>query len=252
MMDLSKHNLHKLKVCSINTHGILGNLLYVQNLINNYDVIFICEHWLRKNEKYLLNSLTQTHDLFFHSSIDDNYNKGRPYGGLAFFINKSISIDSFEIINNNIVSITLLFNDIKINIFGVYLLFNNNCSFNFTNQECLFNTLYSLILSNSDNNVKNVVIGDFNCDPYRNNRFDNLINKFNHNIDGIILTMTLKSTELHTYSNGYNMSLIDHAIIRKDEFNSDLIKCNILNDVINTSDHKAISLTLFFETNSND
>ena len=40
------------KLCSINTHGIKGNIVYIENLIKKNDIIFISEHWLLPGEKY--------------------------------------------------------------------------------------------------------------------------------------------------------------------------------------------------------
>jgi hypothetical protein len=41
------------KLCSINTHGLKGNIVYIENLIKKNDIIFISEHWLLPGEKYI-------------------------------------------------------------------------------------------------------------------------------------------------------------------------------------------------------
>jgi hypothetical protein len=43
MMDHNQSNLINLKICSLNSHGILGNLFYVNYLIDSNDIVFICE-----------------------------------------------------------------------------------------------------------------------------------------------------------------------------------------------------------------
>ena len=60
------------------------NHLMVQKLINDFDIIFLTEHWLTNDEKYLISDLINDHSMIFESDMHDFSNKrksGRPFGG---------------------------------------------------------------------------------------------------------------------------------------------------------------------------
>jgi hypothetical protein len=41
-----------LKMVSINTAGAKDDFVYITELIENIEIVFICEHWLNKHEKF--------------------------------------------------------------------------------------------------------------------------------------------------------------------------------------------------------
>ena len=45
------------KISSLNTNGIIGNIIFVEYLINNSDITFLQEHWLYNNNKYIIENL---------------------------------------------------------------------------------------------------------------------------------------------------------------------------------------------------
>ena len=71
-----------MKICALNTHGLKGNLSYVEKLYNECDIVFISEHWLFNHEKIICDALGSK-NVYFHSSMDDSHTVGRPYGGLC-------------------------------------------------------------------------------------------------------------------------------------------------------------------------
>jgi uncharacterized protein YlzI (FlbEa/FlbD family) len=46
-----------IKIASLNTNEIIGNAIFVENLINNNDITFVQEHWLNNHNKYIIKNL---------------------------------------------------------------------------------------------------------------------------------------------------------------------------------------------------
>jgi hypothetical protein len=74
----------ELKVCTFSTHGLKGNILYINSLIEYYDIIFINEHWLTLRDKFILENLCKEKNLYFQSAECAPNRSARPYGGLAW------------------------------------------------------------------------------------------------------------------------------------------------------------------------
>lgn len=82
-----------LSFASNNMHGWNNGLSYLQQLGQQHDVMFVCEHWLLpQNFNVLLNFNTElvAHALSGKTDIDAFAGKGgRPYGGLGVLWRKS-------------------------------------------------------------------------------------------------------------------------------------------------------------------
>jgi hypothetical protein len=57
------------KISSLNTHGIKGNLVYVEKLCNECNIVFISERWLNKSEQNIIEAISSDKKIFFHSAI---------------------------------------------------------------------------------------------------------------------------------------------------------------------------------------
>ena len=175
---LQIHQIKRLNICSLNTNGVKRNLNYIQELISKNDFIFLCETWLMEHEALFLKSLSSTHLVIAKSDMNTIPLRGRLYGGRAFiykkslhllkhsFINKHISFFSFSLPNNSFTLIT------------VYLPFDNNSFFNFsefkTNLQ-IIKELFDIYIARQHSVF---VIGDFNADLKRNNKFDYEFNNY--------------------------------------------------------------------------
>ena len=72
---------HLTGIIGFNTQGLKSNNSYVKSLLQEYQVLFICEHWMLNAEKYLLENLANpTHKLFFTPA--DKHLSGRQFGGV--------------------------------------------------------------------------------------------------------------------------------------------------------------------------
>ena len=66
----------------------------IRNMCMTYDIIFLQETWLTKNDNALIKDVDDNFDSFGISAMNDEngYQTGRPYGGLAVLYRK----DNFE------------------------------------------------------------------------------------------------------------------------------------------------------------
>ena len=117
-----------------------------------------------------------------------------------------------EFYNERISLCTLSLRNINFAIIGVYLPYNsNNNLFEF---EFSLSLIKEIFFSFSKKNF--IVMGDFNCDLTRNNKFDNLLRAFISSNSLIVLNDSLFSVNL-TFSISIYSSFIDHILIIKNE-----------------------------------
>lgn len=86
---------NRIRVASYNLHGIMQGFSYLLSLCNDYDIIYVQEHWLAPFD---LNSLDEiSNDMICYSSsalcdvIAKGCLKGRPFGGVAIFVKNSLA-----------------------------------------------------------------------------------------------------------------------------------------------------------------
>ena len=138
--------------------------------------------------------------------------RGRPYGGISWLINKNNQIENTEIINHKI---SILKIENNINIIGVYLHCNNGRKDNFDHHLQDVIQLESIIET-----LDIMIIGDFNSDNHRKNKFDkmliDMIKRKNIKILDDRLYRSLKKEDRYTYEGGNGgRSWIDHVICNK-------------------------------------
>jgi hypothetical protein len=108
-----------LNISSLNTHGIKGNLFYINKLCTskNIDVLFICEHWLNVGYENLIQF--ENYNVHMHSAMENLNYSGRPYGGLMFICKNNINVISSEFLNDNVSLLKINQHDIGITIIGI-------------------------------------------------------------------------------------------------------------------------------------
>ena len=244
-----------MKVASFNCKNLKSNHLMVRKLINKIDIVFLAEHWLTSSEKYIINNLVDKNDrVIFESDIEDSLCKrgpGRPHGGRCWLVKAGIEVLAVEQFNN---VISMLKIRVKINnrdknlfIFGVWIPFDNAS----TERLAAFQTTLALIESYKryeidPNDDLLAIVGDFNCDTSRNNRFDAIFKDFifkNNFFDSISYFNQVSS---FTYSNGDYRSTIDHILCNYNLFQR-VTNGEILEEDVNLSDHKPICVEIDLE-----
>ena len=74
--------------------GLSSSLADIQTLSNAFDIIFLQETWLAKQNLGKLNYIADTHLAYGNYSVDfeDGILTGRPFGGTAVLWNKSLKV----------------------------------------------------------------------------------------------------------------------------------------------------------------
>jgi hypothetical protein len=123
--------------------------------------------------------------------------------------------------------------------------------------ETTMANIVALIERFSTNNIPILIIGDFNSDSFRGNRFDTLLSEFISDNSLVNLSSLNVQSINHTFTgpninNKSHHHSLDHALLIErclDQFEN--IQCNILDDILNLSDHKALSVTFEIDSNIN-
>ena len=116
-----------LRVASLNLHGLKNSWHYLQQLLDGHDLLFVQEHWLHTCELDYLQKLHNDFIVYGKSAMDEKdqlgLTKGRPFGGIAVFIRKSISnfvsVVGFDD-DSRIICVWLVCHDLDLLMFGSY------------------------------------------------------------------------------------------------------------------------------------
>ena len=127
--------------------------------------------------------------------------------------------------------------------------------------ELTLSKVLALIERHKDKNIPIILMGDFNADIHRNNRFDDILKKFILDNEMIVLDHINENKIPHTYTTAkiFNKRLnrtklfqynLDHFILYSKRSLEDLknSKFLVLDDIANTSDHRAINYSFQLET----
>ena len=121
-------NFFGLKICSFNMHGFNSGLSLAKILCSDYDLIFLQEHWLLKQDLYKLDMIDSNFKSNGLSSMDQKSESGilvgRPFGGVGCLWRKNLS-NSISMIQSNashgrLISINLKFGSLDIIITNTY------------------------------------------------------------------------------------------------------------------------------------
>ena len=157
-----------LKVSCYNSHGFGASKPYMHNLLQNFDVLGVSEHWQSGPELYKLDNLADSCDKSCVSKCSEKLwhgppERGRGYGGVALFWDSKIPAAPITCINSDrIVGIRIKRNVNDLCIFNVYMprtSENNGADF-----EDVVDKI-ELLLAENFKDCKCIVMGDFNCNP---------------------------------------------------------------------------------------
>ena len=180
--------------------------------------------------------------------MDYNYSRGRPFGGQAWILNSKLDIVNHEFFNRHLSYIHLKKNETEYMIVGAYMPFDNSKKRDdsLSSYELTLSLITTLINKAKTLNIPLFIVGDFNADTKRNNRFDKILNNFinDHNINSLVYSFPQPIN--FTYKATLNLKLItatiDHAFFIPYTDQIIIKNCTILDDIANMSDHNAISI----------
>ena len=241
------------RISFLNVKNLKANLTYASYLACDSDVLYLSELWCKQNEINLVKNLSTENkgkNVLFKSDMDSNYSRGRPFGGQAWILNKTLNIINHEFFNRHLSYVHLKKNGIEYMLVGVYMPFDNSKKRDdsLSSFELNLSLISTLIEKAKTLNLPIFIVGDFNADPKRTNRFDKILKEFIANLNTDSLVSNFPQSINYTFSaiNNQNTinATIDHAFFIPGNNDQIVIKnCQILDDVANMSDHNAISIT---------
>jgi len=94
------------RIISLNCHGFnLGIEAYLSKLSNRYDIILLQETWLSDMTCYKLQNISNEFMVYHSSAMEDKLHSdilhGRPFGGTAILVRKSMDIYCNPMPTNN-------------------------------------------------------------------------------------------------------------------------------------------------------
>ena len=235
-----------LKITSFNCKGFRARThQYVQKLFDNCDFLLVQEHWLLSKQfdhfsKYVKGAC-YTADT---EMADDNLGPGRPHGGTAILWHDNLNckVDIINTISGRLSSVLVTNGNKQYLLVTVYMPpydAGSNC-------VDVYGDILAEIsqLSNTHSDANVLVMGDWNTDFKRNNRYNDLLNTFLLSDDLKAAYHVNDSPIEFTYisPDGLSRSYIDHLLLDNEMFNH-LSEYVTLNEGDNTSDHLPVVAT---------
>ena len=148
------------RLTSINTQGLKRNIDYVSNLLNDNEILFICEHWLSNVEKHIIEN--STHTLIFSSA--EKQPAGRPYGGNCFMVHNTIS-KNIKVIHEDAHILAIQLRSLNLIVIGIYLTCYHDTSSkdDFSSQLDTITAIIEMYVEESEI----VIVGDYQTFPAR-------------------------------------------------------------------------------------
>ena len=253
------NNCYKLiNFSSLNCKGLKGNLLYSQHLTEISDLTYFNETWTYPDDLNIVKDIAKSSNRhFYHKSDMSSKARGRPFGGQLWFINKLFKIIECNFLCRHSSYVNFSINEFEFLCVGLYMPFDN--SKDRANSKATFEITLSRILAlierHKEKNIPIILMGDFNSDIHRNNRFDVILKNFITDNNMILLDHINNNHITHTFTtakinNTYFYHNLDHFILYSKNSLKTLIDSNFLvfEDIANMSDHRAINYSFSLDT----
>ena len=239
--------MNKVNISCLNVKNLKANLFYPNFLSEISNILYLNEHWLRKSDINIVKNMAKdTNKKILFKSDMEVASKGRPYGGQCWLIDNSFEILESEFLSRYVSYVNLKINGLRIGLIGVYMPFDD--SKKKVDSKILFEQTFShiLVLINKlmDRETPIFIMGDFNSDLFRNNRFDKILLEYFNSEDWIALDHLFTQKYEYTYSSmnqgKKNFSNLDHIFSINNNGLKKLrnVQCNIQEDLANMSDHR--------------
>ena len=250
----------QISIVNFNCFGNKNSSALVEKLSTDYDIVFLCEHWLRPDELPCVKSLYTSKDnwsyfnwSYFKSSVDPEATScGRPHGGVGF-IGKTSSDYTYRIkhVTSDRLCAIQIVNDsnVLLTVIGVYMPFYTGSSDQIELYVETLDILQAAVVKCGASSPL-MIVGDFNTSLppsillrgnwHRSQPFTQysyvLYEFLCHNNFGVA-NFAFNQNNNYTYFKGKNISYIDHCVIVS-HFMDNVKNCEILSDIPdNCSDH---------------
>ena len=152
-----------LRIITYNCYNIKNSIQDICDLCNSYDLIFLQEIWLFQHELPLLSNICSDFEGFGTTAMDisNGIMSGRPYGGVAVLVRKSIrkecQVHTFD--DSRLLGITVNTSDMPCYFLNVYMPYQ--CDDNYDLFVEYIGKISSIIEESVTSNL--IVLGDFNA-----------------------------------------------------------------------------------------
>ena len=248
----------KLCVAAWNSRGLKAAQPYLGKLTSQADIVIITEHHLYESQLYKLNEINRDFDSFGKCTgrlePAPRQNFVPAHGGVAILWNKALSCKVKPLRNlgtDRICAVELYTNSGCISVIGVYL---PHAGHGLTEYQKHLDVLEHVIEQCSLGGDV-IVMGDFNAHVGQEDQLPRgwgrttangrrLLDMLSRCAMTPVDLSTICEGPEHTFENGRgHMSYVDHCVI-SNYCVENVLSCNVLDDVLNTSDHLALSCTL--------
>lgn len=234
--------VQQFNVVSYNLHGLNQGRPMLLDLLGSFSIICVQEHWLCSRDFNLLCNLNSDYTVYASYAVDSVLAtaplKGRPFGGLAIFINKLWSA-TCKLICAEDRFIAMMCG--RLLIINVYFPCFSSVSDDFEFEDLLA-SIANLLCSNTYEHC--LICGDFNFQFVKSHSRWTIFSQFlgSHQL---VPTDDLLTGSRVTYGiPGHSRSsFIDHFVVSQNLLTS-VTSVNILDSGINLSDHSPIALSL--------
>lgn len=242
------------KFITLNCHGFKSNSTYITKISQSYDIIYLSELWITEAEKHLLHNYNHNFHVLFQPAIQGI--SGRPFGGTALLIKKTLPKPDLILKNDFSTCVKLNLKRHNLLIMGVYLQSTSkdpNC------KETYFSQLATIsgIIKQFINSTEPIILGDFQSCPttHQTERVSNqntlteTLNNFitDHQLTPIDITNGSGPTFTYHHISLQNKSYIDH-ILTSNNVTNEILDVRVLpHHYLNTSDHLPVVCEMITE-----
>ena len=256
---MSVFDINNITVTGFNMRSLNSGKMYLNQLMDKSDIVFIAEHRLYSNELFKLNDVNQLYDVYAKASSDldrEHQNVRSGHCGVALFWKKDLSnaINTIECNSDRICAIEICgaLYEKSLFVIGVYL----------PHQTCKISSFEAEISALSDliariqHKGEIVIVGDTNCHFGKEvgNRCWGKSTKNAKRLMKIVQACQLTIVDIddevctgpnHTFHvDGVGTSYIDHCIVSKNVQGSIMECCVLDEDHLNMSDHLPVVLKI--------
>ena len=146
----------------LNCHGFKTNADYIKGLSESHEILFLSELWITEAEKTLLHNYNKDFNIYFQPANQGL--SGRPYGGTALLIKKSLPAPELIQKNEYATIVKLKLQNFDLLVIGVYL---QSTSSNSTFKDRYYAQLSNIggMIKQFENTSETIILGDLQSCP---------------------------------------------------------------------------------------
>ena len=241
---------NKLRMCSYNIAGFNRcNWTYVQQLVDNNDIVLLQELWLHSSEGHRITECLRGVSMHFVSGMaDDNLHSGRPFGGCCILWKTKLKcrVSPLSCDNRRICAVKVDLNDAPLLIINLYMPCDTQIAHH------VFQMQYDEVLADTASlmqtcNVDRIVLGgDLNTDLRRQlSAHTRALLRFVNDEDlSLLNTLACYDVDYTHESDAHRTrSTLDHFIV-SDQLLACVQSVHCDHSALSSSDHSALLMSL--------